>query len=75
MVGLVTSAGINLSKGEGIYLGTFCVLDPVVKSVMCIVAIVLSPSRVRLFATPWAAARQASLSVTTSQSLPKFVFI
>ena len=63
MVGLVTSAGINLSKGEGIYLGTFCVLDPVVKSVMCIVAIVLSPSRVRLFATPWAAARLKNTDV------------
>ena len=28
-------------------------------------------SRVRLFATPWIAARQASLSITNSQSLPK----
>ena len=30
-----------------------------------------SLSRVRLFATPWIAARQASLSITNSQSLPK----
>jgi len=30
-----------------------------------------SPSRVRLFATPWTAARQASLSITNSQSSPK----
>ena len=30
-------------------------------------------SRVRLFATPWAAARQASLSVTNSRSLLKFM--
>ena len=30
-----------------------------------------SPSRVRLFATPWIAARQASLSITTSHSLLK----
>ena len=29
---------------------------------------VQSPSRVRLFATPWIAARQASLSITNSQS-------
>ena len=28
-------------------------------------------SRVRLFETPWIAARQASLSITNSQSLPK----
>ena len=30
-----------------------------------------SLSRVRLFATPWTAARQASLSITSSRSLPK----
>ena len=28
-------------------------------------------SRVRLLATPWTAARQASLSITNSRSLPK----
>ena len=32
-------------------------------------------SRVRLFATPWIAARQASLSITISQSLLKFMSI
>ena len=32
-------------------------------------------SRVLLFATPWTAARQASLSVTSSQSLLKFMSI
>ena len=32
---------------------------------------VQSLSRVRLFATPWIAALQASLSITNSQSLPK----
>ena len=32
---------------------------------------VQSLSRVRLFATPWIAARQASLSITNSQSPPK----
>ena len=30
---------------------------------------------VQLFATPWAATQQASLSLTISQSLPKFMFI
>ena len=32
-------------------------------------------SRVRLFMTQWTAARQASLSITSSQSLPKLMFI
>ena len=36
---------------------------------------VQSLSRVRLFATPWTAARQASLSITNSQSLLKLVSI
>ena len=33
-----------------------------------LISSVQSPSRVRLFATPWIAARQASLSITNSQS-------
>ena len=32
-------------------------------------------SHVQLFATPWTAARQASLSITTSRSLPKLMSI
>ena len=36
---------------------------------------VQSLSRVRLFATPWTAARQASLSITNSQSLLKLMSI
>ena len=36
---------------------------------------VQSLSRVRLFATPWIAVRQASLSITNSQSLPKLMSI
>ena len=36
---------------------------------------VQSLSRVRLLATPWTAACQASLSLTISQNLPKFVSI
>ena len=39
------------------------------------VIVVQSPSCVRLFVTPWTAAPQASLSLTISQSLPKFMFI
>ena len=34
---------------------------------------VQSLSHIRLFATPWTAARQASLSITNSQSLPKLM--
>ena len=34
-----------------------------------------SLSRVQLFVTPWTAARQASLSITNSQSLPKLTSI
>ena len=36
---------------------------------------VQSLSRVQLFATPWTAARQASLSITNSQSLLKLMSI
>ena len=36
---------------------------------------VQSLSRVQLFATPWTAAHQASLSITNSQSLPKLMSI
>ena len=36
---------------------------------------VLSLSRVQLFAAPWTSVRQASLSITNSQSLLKLMFI
>ena len=39
------------------------------------VVVVQSLSHVRHFATPWTAARQASLSLTISQSLSKSVAI
>ena len=42
---------------------------------MTIFSSVQSLSRVRLFATPWIAASQASLSITNSQSLPKLMSI
>ena len=38
------------------------------------VVVVQSSHYVRLFATPWTAARQAFMSLTISQSLPKFMF-
>ena len=40
-----------------------------------VVVVVQSLSHVHLFATPWTAARQASLSFTISWSLPKLLFI
>ena len=40
-----------------------------------IFSVVQLPSRVRLFATPWTAALQASLLLTISQSLPRFMSI
>ena len=42
----------------------------------CSVSLVVqSLSRVQLFATPWTTARQASLSITNSWSLPKLISI
>ena len=40
-----------------------------------VVVVVQSPSRVQLFATPRTAAHQASLSLTISWSLPRFMSI
>ena len=40
-----------------------------------ILAVVQLPTHVQLFATPWTAAHQASLSLTISQSLPKFMSV
>ena len=41
----------------------------------CFFSSVQPLSHVRLFAAPWTAAHQASLSITNSQSLPKLMFI
>ena len=45
------------------------------KDAFILISSVQSLSRVRLFATPWVTAHQASLSITNSQSLPKFMSI
>ena len=45
------------------------------KNNILIAVVVQSSSHVRLFATPWTAACQASLSLIISWSLPKFIFI
>ena len=44
-------------------------------TVLFVSQLVQSLSRVRLFVTPWTAACQASLSITSSQSLLKLMFI
>ena len=49
-----------------------CPLTPVP---VLLVAVVQLPSRVQLFATPWTASHQASLSLTISQSWPRFMSI
>ena len=45
------------------------------KNVCSVEYSVQSLSRIQLFATPWTAAHQASLSITNSQSLLKLMFI
>ena len=55
--------------GKGVCQG--CILSPCLFNLYEEFSSVQLLSRVRLFATPWAAARQAYLSITNSQSLPK----
>ena len=55
----------HLRYTQHLSLPTFCLL----------VVVVQSPSRVQLLEIPWTVARQASLSFTISQSLPRFMFI
>ena len=47
----------------------------IIMYIIFIVVIVQFPSHVWLLVTTWTAAHQASLSLTISQSLPKFMFI
>ena len=47
----------------------------IISPLVYVVVVVQSPSPVWLFVTPWTAACQASLSLTISQSLPKFMSI
>ena len=53
----------------------FSHLATYVISSFLIIQSVQSLSRVRLFASPWAAARQALLSITNSQSLLKLMCV
>ena len=63
---------INTSVGEdGEKLEPYCTVCEIIKWNSS----VQSLSRVRLFVTPWTAARQASLSITNSRSLLKLMSI
>ena len=52
-----------------------CTLETNATLLISYVGVVQSSTHVWLFATPWTAARQDSLSLTISRSLPKFMFI
>ena len=60
--------GRKRQQGSQSSIPTACHLNPQLSSVQ-------SLSRVLLFATPWTVARQASLSITNSQSLPRLMSI
>ena len=55
-------------------LGLRVTPKPVLLPLLCAVVVQL-PSCVQLFATPWTAAHQASLSLAIPPSLPKFMSI
>ena len=61
---------------EDIEYNSLCyIASPCYFSILCIVVVIQLTSHVQLFVTPWTAARQASLSLTTSPSSSKFMFI
>ena len=62
-------------KTEGRYSSCHTCLPTITVLSWNIFVVVQSLSRVQLFATPWTAARQASLSLTVSWSSPKFMSI
>ena len=53
----------------------FCQIETLTVSSITVFSSVQSLSHVRLFATPWTAAHQASVSITNSRSPPKPMFI
>ena len=55
--------------------GTFVFTRGIVTCLRVVISSVQSLSRVQLFVTPWTAARQASLSITNSQSSLKLMSI
>ena len=66
---------ISLPQIAHLRNSSFISLFQLMCNVICIFSSVQSLSRVRLFATPWTAAHQASLSVNNSRSSPKLISI
>ena len=67
---------VNLYNGKLLWTGPLGSLKPtsfLSKQLKCFSVQFSSLSRVRLFATPWTAVHQASLSITNSQSLLKLM--
>ena len=67
---IVSLTGLSLLQGPELFMFTYLVI--------CkhnAIVVVQSPSHVRLFATPWTTEHQASLPLTISWSLPKFMSI
>ena len=65
----------NFSRHLKNCVDNFSCVDDIVLFMLFQFSSVQSLSRVQLFSTPWAAARQASLSITNSWSLPKLMSI
>ena len=60
---------------EDIEYNSLCYIASPCYFILCIVVVIQLTSHVRLFVTPWTAACQDSLSLTTSWSLSKFMSI
>ena len=66
--------GLDKGLSEACFLnGVLPRILTITDSSLIIIVVVQLPSHVRLFSTPWTAARQVSLSFTISQSLPKLL--
>ena len=72
-MGLSSSTNPAREVGEGSFLSAQALRWK--PNIYIYFVVVQSPSHVRLFDTTWTAALQASLSLTISRSLPKFMFI
>ena len=70
------NANLQTEKHLGRKIKTLLTLSAIDFPPLASAAVVVqSLSHVWLFVTPWTAARQASLSLTISRSLPKFMFV
>ena len=67
---IVSLTGLSLLQGPELFVFTYLVICK-----QNAIVVVQLPSHVRRFGTPWTTAHQASLSLTISWSLPKFVSI